>query len=300
MWETGVEPSGNGGERSVYGADGTLTEVRQISCLNGEAGFLLTDPDTGVSIASKPSTGSCRLLSSDGNLLSGPDLPAGFYEPVECANGLFVLNESGQKTVLVHSDGQVRTLFAKGTSDVLNGLYAAGRTGDHLCFLPLDESGWLFVPVAGADERFVSANQAGFLTTEANGNGTVVRLYRMTNLTVLEKTIPEEVAAAGLTDDGRVALVLLKEDGSGYAYRMLETEDWQERTVYTENDLSAVLGSVSLPEIGNRDEADRFAKEILEKYNVRFLYEPCDLIEELVAAGLASDLSEDRTDCPTL
>ena len=287
------EPSGNGGVLSFYSADGSPAGQRRVDCMEGEAGSLLVSGKTGRMLATELSTGLCCLISSDGTEKTVLDLSPGPASLVGTEGDRFVLTH-GEKGTVVVEDGKVRTLFSKGSADFLNQDYAAGRAGDHFCFFPLDEGSWLFVPAFGPEEFLSAAGKAGFLTMERTEGNTVLRLYRPSSLSALETTVREHVAAAAVTDDGRIALVCGEPESGPYVCRMLTTDGWTKRALLAENDLSAVFGAVSLPGIGSRDAADAFAAEILEKYNVRFVYEPCELFDALVEAGLASELSDDR------
>jgi hypothetical protein len=274
-----------------YAADGKAGDTVTIDALDGGLSFIAHGANGRMLIGDQRS-GELYLISADGRSKTKVDFHPGLYEPVDCVDNTFVVTYNGQEVLAIEPDGSAHELFSKGYVQFANRDYAAGRMGDHLAFFPLQQGDWLFVNVADHDEELIAASNGAFLTSSVKDDGTVLRLYRMAKLKYAQAQIPGRVEAAAVTADGMI--VAACSGGDGFSYQLIDPASWPENPFSSDNDLSAVLGAVTLPPIGNRDETDTFAKDTLERYNVRFLYESCDLIDAFEEIGLQAKLSFDR------
>ena len=280
---------------TYYSADCREKKTVEVTCVNGNVNFMAPDDRGEMILASQSNDGSLFLVSSDGKRkIRRVDLTPGYYEFLGCENGRFIISRSGEEVFVVEEDGSAREIFSRGGARLANENFAAGRIGDHLVFMPLEEGDYLFTQVNDVEESLVSAGKGGFLSLSAREDGAVLRFYRMANFVFAEKDISSPVEAAAITRDGRVALVCREEEG--FTYQLASPDDWQEKSFSADHDLSAILDvEVSLPDLGARDETDSFAGKILERYNVRFVYENCEMLSAIEENIISVKLSADRS-----
>ena len=284
----------NTAEGTYYSADCEIRKTVSLSCIEkGSASFIVQGDENEKLLVSDMRSGALYLVTPDGKTKTEIDLPAGAYEAIGSAGGIFVVSKDAQSDFVILQNGSAQEIFSKGAMQAVNANYAAGRVVDHLAFLPLAEGDPLFAKVHDTEEVMRAAGKGVFLTVTQKANDAVLRLYRMAKLKSAAVTVNGTVEAAGVVSDGQVAAVL-KTDG-GFAYQLLDPDTWKEEDLLSENDLSAVLGVVSLPAIGSKDETDAYTKEVLEHYGVRFLYEECDLTDQISEIGMKATLTDDRT-----
>ncbi len=277
---------------TYYSSDCQVTKTVDINCIDGDAGFIVQSYDGGKILASDMRSGEMYLISSDGNEKTAIDIEPGFYEPVNCVDGKFVVTQNGQSVFVIEQDGTVRSLFSKGGVTKVNDDYAMGRIGDYLVFLPLNHGDWMFKDVEDIEETPIAAGKGLFLTSSVQGDSSVLRLYSLAKSRFAVKKIEGDIATAAITSDGQIVVVC--RSGEGFTYKFFDTADWEEKSFVTDNSLTKFAETVELAELGNADEADEFAREVLDKYNVRFVNEHCSFIDELAEVGIYATIATDR------
>ncbi len=280
------------GKGTYYSSNCQVKKTVTINCIDGATSFIAAGGEKDRLLVSEMRTGSLYLVTPDGKEKTKVDLNTGFYEMVGCTDGRFVVMENAQKVFVIEQDGSARELFSKGGVNKVNPHFAAGLVGDYLAFLPLDRGDCLFTKINDPEESLLAAGPSDFLSLSPQKEGSVLRLYRMAKLQFAETTMNQSVVAAAITAEGQVAVVC--RGAEGFTYQLLDPAGWQEKPISSTNDLSAVLGFVALPEFGKKDETDTYAKKISEQYNVRFLYESCEIFDAFGELGLSADLCTDR------
>ena len=278
---------------TYYSDDCREKKTVEITCVEGNASFLAPDDRGEKILVSQSRDGALYLVSPDGKRKTKVDLAPGYYEFLGCENGRFVLTRGANEVFVVDEDGSAREIFSRGGACLVNESFAAGRIGDHLVFMPLEQGDFLFTQVNDVEESLISAGKGVFLSRSAREDGTVLRLYRMANFVFAEKEISSPVAAAAVTKEGQIALVC--REGEGFTYLLTSPADWEEKPFSADHDLSAVLDrEVSLPALGSRDETDAFTEKIQKSHNVRFVYEECEMLSAIEESVVSVELSADR------
>ena len=277
-----------------YRPDCTAESTKQISCFEGGVDFIMYAGEGSKLLAAESRSGKLYLVTPDGSDKTGLNAEPGYYEPVGTADGSFVVTLGGQSVYVIGQDGAVSRLFSNGNVTCVNKDYAAGRIVDHLAFLPLAGGDFTFIRVRDTDESLAASANGAFLTVAQSESAFTLRLYRTATLKCCEYALEGELAAAGVLPGSRFVVAVTRVS-AGYAYELLDTAMWKDSAVPVESDLSTVLGEVTLPPVGSADEADSYAKQILDEWNVRFLYEPCEFIDSLSEIGVTMTMCEDRS-----
>lgn len=283
----------NAAEGHYYSADGKVTKTVQVSCVEkGGAAFIAQGGEKDKLLVSDMRSGELYLVTADGKSKTKVDLPADAYEVIGSTDGKFVVSQGAQNVYMIGQDGTAQQLFSKGGVQTVNRDYAAGRVVDSMVFLPLEEGDPLFTKVHEPEEMMRAGGDGVFLTVTAKETASTLRLYRMAKRKTASYTVNGTVEAAAVVSDGQIVIAL--RDGNGFAFQLLDPDTWEEEEFLSENDLSDALGTVAIPKVGSKDETDAYTKQIEEQYNIRFLYEPCELLEQMETIGMTATLPTDR------
>lgn len=171
----------------------------------------------------------------------------------------------------VDQNGKVEKLFSGQTANVVNACTAATMHGDYIVFLPL-QGGPLNMAMHSAESEIICSASGKYIVSRTQEEQDSVFVYNTIDMKCTTINVGKKVHSAAIVKNGVLIAAVCDESGNIRCEMLFEkngtTKDIANQT-YNQDTLNGV---VELPAVSGSGAMVKATNDMLEKYNVRLLY----------------------------